>query len=398
MTVETSLVRTPARGPARRAFGRSSPLWRLDWVLLGAALALGGVGGLLTWSATTQRQEAVGADPNLYLKRHLLNLCIGLVLCVAMSVVDYRRLRGYAPFIYGAALLLLTTVMTPLASTVNGAHSWIVLGGGFSLQPSEFVKPALVIMLAALLAEARDTHTAATPTSRQMMAVLGLFAVPALVIIVSHELGTSLVLGAITAGLLFASGLPGRTLAVLAAVAAVAVAAVFSLHLLSTYQLNRFAAFADPRLDPSGIGYNTHQARIAIGSGGLLGQGLFQGFQTNGGFVPEQQTDFVFTVAGEELGFLGAGTLIALLGVVLWRALGIARRAGDMFATLLAIGIVCWLAFQSFENIGMTLGIMPVAGIPLPFVSYGGSSMFAVCIAVGMLQSIRIDSRRPRSG
>ncbi|GHF21245.1 rod shape-determining protein RodA [Streptomyces morookaense] len=387
-----------ARRPALRAFGRASPLWRLDWVLLGAVVTLGTIGGLLTWSATMHREDVTGTDPHTYLKRHLLNLLIGLVLCLALSIVDYRRLRGYAPVFYGAALLFLATVLTPLASTINGAHSWIVIGGGFSLQPSEFVKLALVVMLAALLAEAKDAREAAAPGPRHMLAALALFGVPALVIMASHELGTSLVLAAVTAGILFAAGVPARYLAALGGVAATVVAAVFSLHLLSAYQLNRFAAFADPGLDPGGVGYNTHQARIAIGAGGLVGQGLFHGNQTNGGFVPEQQTDFIFTVAGEELGFLGAGAIIALVGVVLWRALVIARRAGDMFAMLLAVGVVCWLAFQSFENIGMTLGIMPVAGIPLPFVSYGGSSMFAVCGAVGLLQSIRIDSRRPRSG
>ncbi|MFI9723224.1 rod shape-determining protein RodA [Streptomyces sp. NPDC052396] len=397
-TVGTSLVRSPIGRPALRALGRSSPLWRLDWVLLGAVVALGCIGGLLTWSATMHRQDITGGDPNGYLKRHMLNLLIGLVICAAVSIVDYRRLRGYAPFFYGASILFLATVLTPLASTINGAHSWIVLGGGFSLQPSEFVKLAVVVMLSALLAEARDARDATVPSTRQMFIALGLFGVPAVVIMASHELGTSLVLAAITAGLLFTAGIPGRQLAVLATVATVLVTAVFALHLLSPYQLNRFAAFADPQLDPSGVGYNTHQARIAIGSGGLLGQGLFHGYQTNGGFVPEQQTDFVFTVAGEELGFLGAGLVIALIGVVLWRGLSIARRAGDTFGMLLAIGVVCWLAFQSFENIGMTLGIMPVAGIPLPFVSYGGSSMFAVCGAMGILQSVRVDSRRPRSG
>ncbi|MGW2186061.1 rod shape-determining protein RodA [Streptomyces sp. NPDC001719] len=398
MTVNMSLAARPvSRSRRMRLWGHLSPLWRLDWIMLGAVVALGSTGALLAWSATRYRQEALGADPALYLERHLLNLALGLLLCAAVTAVDYRRSRGYAPVLYGAAVLFLFTVLTPLASTVNGAHSWIVLGGGFSLQPSEFVKPAVVVMLAALLTEAREARCGEVPRTRQVAASLGLVAVPAAVIMASHELGTSLVLVAITVGLLYASGVPGRILAVLGALAAAAATAVITLHLLSAYQLNRFAAFADPHLDPSGVGYNTQQARIAIGAGGLLGQGLFHGDQTNGGFVPEQQTDFIFTVAGEELGFLGAGAVIALLGVVLWRAMAIARRTEDMYATLLCVGIVCWLAFQSFENIGMTLGIMPVAGIPLPLVSYGGSSMFAVCLAVGLLQSVQLVTTRPRS-
>jgi rod shape determining protein RodA len=173
-------------------------------------------------------------------------------------------------------------------------------------------------------------------------------------------------------------------------VGAIGATAVVQLHILKQYQIARFAAFADPTLDPAGVGYNTAQARIAIGSGGLLGKGLFHGTQTTGQFVPEQQTDFVFTVAGEELGFVGCMVVIGLLGIILWRACRIARGASDLYSTILAAGVVTWFAFQGFENIGMTLGIMPVAGIPLPFVSYGGSSMFAIWIGIGLLQSVKM--------
>jgi rod shape determining protein RodA len=165
------------------------------------------------------------------------------------------------------------------------------------------------------------------------------------------------------------------------------------LHLLKQYQIDRFTAFTDPTKDAQGSGYNTHQARIAIGSGGLFGKGLFHGTQTNGQFVPEQETDFVFTVAGEELGLAGSGLIVLLLGFVLWRGLSIAARAEDSFGTLLAVGVVCWFGFQAFENIGMTVGIMPVTGLPLPFVSYGGSSMFANMLAVGLLQNVHMRSR-----
>jgi rod shape determining protein RodA len=196
-------------------------------------------------------------------------------------------------------------------------------------------------------------------------------------------------------GVLLASGASNRWIFGLLAVGVLGAISVWRLHILDQYQINRFAAFADPSLDPAGVGYNTNQARIAIGSGGLTGAGLFHGAQTTGQFVPEQQTDFVFTVAGEELGFVGAILIILLIGVVLWRACRIARETTELYGTIVAAGIVAWFAFQSFENIGMTLGIMPVAGIPLPFVSYGGSSMFAVWVAMGLLQSIRV--QRPVS-
>ena len=172
-----------------------------------------------------------------------------------------------------------------------------------------------------------------------------------------------------------------------------AVAAI-QLGVLKGYQLDRFGAFLDPTLDPRGAGYNTTQARIAIGNGGLFGQGLFHGSQTQSGFVPEQHTDFVFTVAGEELGLVGAGALIALFLVLLWRAVRIAAHADDMFGRLAGAGIVCWFGFQAFQNIGMCLGIMPVTGVPLPLVSYGGTSMFASLMAVGLLLNIHLRTER----
>jgi rod shape determining protein RodA len=194
---------------------------------------------------------------------------------------------------------------------------------------------------------------------------------------------------------LLSSGASNRWILGLLSTGVAGCVAVWQLGLLDDYQIARFAAFANPSLDPAGVGYNTNQARIAIGGGGLTGSGLFQGSQTTGQFVPEQQTDFIFTVAGEELGFLGAGLIIVLLGVVLWRACRIARETTELYGTVVAAGIIAWFAFQAFENIGMTLGIMPVTGLPLPFVSYGGTSMFAVWIAIGLLQSIRV--QRPVS-
>jgi rod shape determining protein RodA len=210
------------------------------------------------------------------------------------------------------------------------------------------------------------------------------------IVMLMPDLGSVMVMAVIVLGVLLASGASNRWVLGLIGAGVLGAVLVTTLGMLDEYQINRFAAFANPELDPAGVGYNTNQARIAIGSGGLTGAGLFQGSQTTGQFVPEQQTDFVFTVAGEELGFLGAGLILVLLGVVLWRACRIARETTELYGTVVAGGIIAWFAFQSFENIGMTLGIMPVAGLPLPFVSYGGSSMFAVWVAIGLLQSIRV--------
>jgi rod shape determining protein RodA len=222
-----------------------------------------------------------------------------------------------------------------------------------------------------------------------MLAIAGL---PAALILLQPDLGTMLVLTATVFGVLAVSGAPRRWLAGLGAVGVVAAAVAVTAGVLKDYQIDRFMAFTNPALDPRGAGYNVEQARIAVGNGGVFGQGLFHGSQTRAGFVPEQHTDFIFTVAGEELGLVGAGVLIALLAVIIWRSLVIATRCPDMFGRVAAAGIACWFGFQAFQNVGMCLGIMPVTGVPLPFVSYGGSSMFAGMLALGLLQNIHLRS------
>jgi rod shape determining protein RodA len=376
------------RGVVDRALDRESPLRRLDWVLMGSVVALLVIGTALVWSATRQRQLDAGLDPQSFLKKHLLNIAIGLVLAAVTTLLDYRMLRAYAPLIYIASILGLLAVLSPLGATINGAHSWIILPAGFSVQPSEFAKVAIVVGVAMLLSERQDTEDA--PRFGDIALALGFAAIPLALIMLQPDLGTAMVICFILLGMLAVAGAPASLLLGLVATAAVVGAIALKVGILSTYQVNRFAAFANPALDPRGVGYNTGQARIAIGQGGLTGQGLFRGTQTNGKFVPEQQTDFIFTVAGEELGLLGAGLIIALLGVVLWRTIRIARRADDQFGVLVATGIACWFTFQAFENIGMTLGIMPVTGLPLPFVSYGGSSMFANMMAIGLLQNVHL--------
>jgi rod shape determining protein RodA len=215
-------------------------------------------------------------------------------------------------------------------------------------------------------------------------------ALPMGLILLQPDLGTALVLCVIVLGIVAVSGAPARWVAGLVVAAAVTAAVAVQAGVLKGYQIARFTAFIDPAADPAGTGYSTQQARIAIGSGQVHGTGLFAGPQTQGHFVPEQQTDFIFTVAGEELGFIGAGLIVLLLGVVMWRAGHIAVRAQDMFGRLVATGVLCWFAFQVFENLGMTLGIMPVTGVPLPFVSYGGSAMFANLLAIGLLQNVHL--------
>ncbi|MFK0151830.1 rod shape-determining protein RodA [Streptomyces sp. NPDC090499] len=385
----------PARAGWTRIFARDSLTRRLDWPMLLAAVALSLLGSVLVYSATRNRTEINQGDQYYFLVRHLMNMGIGLALMIGTIWVGHRQLRNAVPILYGLSLAGILAVLTPLGATINGSRNWIVLGGGFSLQPAEFVKITIILGMAMILAARVDAGDKKYPDHRTVLQSLGLAAVPILVVLLMPDLGTVLVMVTIILGVLLASGASNRWVFGLLAAGVVGCVAIWQLHILDEYQIARFAAFANPSLDPAGVGYNTNQARIAIGSGGLTGAGLFHGSQTTGQFVPEQQTDFVFTVAGEELGFVGAGLIIVLLGVVLWRACRIARETTELYGTIVAAGIVAWFAFQAFENIGMTLGIMPVTGLPLPFVSYGGSSMFAVWVAVGLLQSIRV--QRPMS-
>lgn len=386
---------TPERGTWGKLMARDSIVRRLDWILLFAALALSAIGAVLVYSATRNRTELNQGDPYYFLIRHAMNTGIGLVLAVGTIWLGHRTLRGAVPVLYALSVVLVLAVLTPLGSTINGAHAWIVIGGGFSLQPSEFAKITIILGMAMLLAARVDAGDRVHPDHRTVVQALALATLPIAIVLLMPDLGSVMVMAVIVLGVLLASGASNRWVAGLIGAAVIGAVLIWQLGVLDQYQIDRFAAFANPALDPAGVGYNTNQARIAIGSGGLTGKGLFHGTQTTGQFVPEQQTDFVFTVAGEELGFLGAGLIIVLLGIVLWRACRIARDTTELYGTVVAAGIIAWFAFQAFENIGMTLGIMPVAGLPLPFVSYGGSSMFAVWIAVGLLQSIRV--QRPVS-
>lgn len=369
---------------------RPLAVWsQLDWWLVGAVVGLLTVGTVLVWSATSAREDLTGGDPTAYLTKHALNITLGGLLGGVLAVTDRRWIRLWAPVIYGASVVGLLLVFVPgIGATVNGSHSWLQVGG-LSLQPAELAKLGVIVGMALVLAERAEGGLRRGMRDSDLLPALAIAAVPALLVLGQPDLGTLLVFVAVVFGLLAMAGASKRWLVGMIAAGLTAVMAAIVTGVLEDYQLLRFQAFTNPDLDPRGAGYNTIQARIAIGNGGVFGQGLFDGSQTQSGFVPEQHTDFVFTVAGEELGLLGAALVIALLGVVLWRCLRIARDADDMFGRLAAVGIACWFGFQSFQNIGMCLGIMPVTGVPLPFVSYGGTAMFASLMAVGLVLSIR---------
>lgn len=372
--------------------GRRGVLRDLDWFLLAAAVGLTVYGCVLVWSASLADMAAPG-DPTSYLRKHLINVAVALVLAVVATRVDYRWLRAYSPVIWGVSVVTLLLPFVPgIGTRIAGARAWISLPGGFTFQPSEVAKIAVILMVAVLLSERRDVED--EPRTRDIWLALGAAGLPMLIILVQNDTGTILIMGAISLSMIAVSGAPTRWLLSLIGGGILAILLAIQLGLLQQYQVQRLTSFINPSADVGSAAYNATQARIAIGGGGLLGYGLFHGPQTQGRFVPVNESDFVFTVAGEELGFIGALVLILLLAVVLWRAILIAYRADDMFGRLVATGIAAWLAFQMFENIGMTMGIMPITGIPLPFVSAGGTSMMATWIAVGLLENVRLHAAR----
>jgi rod shape determining protein RodA len=385
----TLTVSTPLRTVAS-----TRRLRRYDWLMLVTALLLCLVGALLVWSATRTRLQLVGANPQTYLAKHLLNTALGAVLLLLTARVDARLFRLIGPLLYLASLVGLLAVFA-IGSTINGAHAWIVIGGGFEIQPAEFAKLGVISALAVLFAQRASIRPGRPPSVRDLALAGAVLLPPLALIMLQPDLGSALVVAAAALGVLIAAGVRPTWIAGLLLLAGLGAVLAIKAGVLAEYQLARFAAFAHPGRDPQGVAYNITQAHIAIAHGGLFGQGLFHGAQTRGAFVPEQQTDFVFSVAGAELGFLGSAAIIAGIGVLLWRGLRIAAAASGA-ARLVAAGIVCWIGFQTFQNVGMNLGLTPVTGLPLPFVSYGGSSMFAMGIALGLLQAIHRQSLGPR--
>ncbi|MFC5729606.1 MULTISPECIES: rod shape-determining protein RodA [Nocardioides] len=391
MSNRIQATRATAARPQRAASSRRVSLMRwsdIDRPLLVAVVALSVIGCSLIWSATLERDDLTGGDPRAFLFKQVVNVVLGLGLMAIVVMTDHRWVRILAPVAYLLAVTGLVLVLV-MGSTINGSRSWLIIGG-MSFQPSELAKLAVVVGMALVVAERSEGRWRDRVGTVDVLLMLAVAGVPAALILTQPDLGTMLVLTATVFGVIAASGVHRRWLAALAAGGVAAAAGAVASGMLEQYQILRFLAFTDPGLDPRGAGYNVEQARIAVGNGGLFGQGLFGGSQTQSGFVPEQHTDFVFTVAGEELGLVGATLIVALLGVVLWRALRIAVRTDDVFGRIAAAGIACWFGFQAFQNIGMCLGIMPVTGVPLPFVSYGGSSMFASMLAVGLLQNIHL--------
>jgi rod shape determining protein RodA len=359
----------------------ASPLRHFDWILVGAALGITALGLVMIYSTTHLR---IPGDPYYFVKRQAMFAGIGIVAMVGVLAIDYRRLREYAMVFYGVTVFLLLAVLAPVGSNIKGHQAWFQLPGGFTVQPSELAKFGIIVALAGYC-----NHYRGELDAWRLTTIVVLAAVPIGLVLLQPDLGTVMVLGVIIVGLLAVAGVTGKQLIVLGLLAATGIYAVVGLGLLKQYQIDRLTNFVDPESGTSqGSAYNQEQSQQTIAHGRLTGEGLDHGSQTQGGFVPEQHTDFIFTSVGEELGFVGAAVLLLLFAIVMWRTWRTARLSRDFFGVLLCVGVLAMLAFQMFENMGMTMGIMPITGIPLPFMSYGGSSLITTLACVGLVANV----------
>lgn len=355
-----------------------------DWILVFATIALVAIGSIIIGSATHVNQDGLQWDD--LVSKQILFFVINAVIVVAMQWFDYRRLEKWGKPIYGITLVLLIAVMV-VGTSALGAQRWIQIGP-ITIQPSEFTKLMMIISLAMMVA----TRINKLNTFKEILPVLIFIGIPTLLVFKQPDLGTSLVYLAILAGMLFVGGIRMRLVQIFFGTAVVL--APLSWFVLQEYQKKRILVFLNPNIDPFGAGYHIIQSKIAIGSGLLIGKGLFQGTQSQLNFLPENHTDFIFSVIGEELGFVGCIVVLILLLVIIYRTMVIAKRCNDPFGMLVATGIGSMLTFEVLVNVGMTTGIMPVTGIPLPFLSYGVSALTTNMISIGLLLNIHMRQKK----
>ncbi|MBT96201.1 MAG: rod shape-determining protein RodA [Acidimicrobiaceae bacterium] len=359
-----------------------SPWLHVDIALVLSTISLSVIGAFMVYSATR------GNDPEIYdksyLNRQLLFLGVGVVVMAVVAYFPYRRIRDWVPAFFWAGMFLLLLVLTPLGVERNGTKAWFEFGS-FQLQPSELCKIAYIFMLANYLERFNGRLNI-----RQLGNALLLAVMPIGLILLETDVGTALVFIAITMGMLLIAGAQTKHIFILTVVGVLLAALVWSSGALQDYQQDRLTSFIDPVSSQTEAAYQQTQAQIAIGSGGLSGQGFGQGQQTRGEFVPEQHTDFIFSVIGEEFGFLGSVVVLALFAIVMWRCMRTARKSPDLLGTLISCGVMTLFAFQMFQSVGMTLGIMPITGIPIPFVSYGGSSAISCFVGTGLVLNVHM--------
>jgi len=363
-------------------------LKNLDYILIIDILVILGMSLLVLSSATAN----ITSDPLYFVKKHLISIILGIACAVFILFFDYAKVVRFNNYIY-AVLIFLLILVEVKGITSHGAQQWINLGP-FNFQPSEFGKIMMIVCFASYLVKRQGE----LKTFKDLIPSFLYFSVPFLLIVAQPDLGTALVFVVILFGMLFLAGANPRLLAGIVFTGAAVVALALVLHFsplnfplpLEEHQLNRLIAFVDPYKDPHGAGWNIIQSLVAIGSGGLFGKGLYNGTQVQLNFLPEHHTDFIFSVVGEELGFVGAAFLLLLYYILIARTIRTAFRSRDLLGRLLVGGIFCMWLFHIFENIGMTIGVMPITGIPLPFMSHGGTAMITNLIAVGIILNVQL--------
>jgi rod shape determining protein RodA len=357
--------------------------------LLVIVVALITYGSVAVQSATSGMAGGAGL-----FKRHLLGVAIGLVAMLVAWAIDYRKFKSWLPALFTLDVLLVISPRIPgLGDTAKGATSWLQVAGVRLFQPSEPAKLVTILIMAIVISR----YDGVVERPRDVAKILAFLAVPLVLIMLQPDLGTGLVFVAITMGMLLIGGMRARWFLVFGIIGVLVVGVVLQGHLLQKYQEDRLLVFVDPARDPQGAGYNLEQSKIAIGSGELTGKGLGSGTQSNLNFLPERHTDFIFSVIGEELGFFGGVLLLGLYLALLITALEIAASSKDLLGSLIAAGLISMWAFQILENIGMTVGLMPITGIPLPFMSFGSSFMVTNLAGTGMLLSVWARRRTPES-
>lgn len=358
-----------------------------DLVLLIATLLVSVVGVVMVYTATRGSLLAQGEDPKTFLKKQGLFVVLGVITMVVVALIDYRRLEQLATALYWLIVLALLGVFA-VGSSAQGAARWFSLGP-LQLQPSEFAVLALILAVASYCARREEDGLAWSDVFRLLI----MAGIPIVLVLLQPDLGTAMIMVIVLLVMLAVAGLPIRILVLLLVGTALLALVAVETGLLHHYQIARLTTFLNPNSHSSNpyvqsAIYNTQQAKNAIGSGGLLGSGIGHGVETNLGYVPEQQTDFIFTAVAEQLGFVGSVGVLALLGIIAWRVLHAAVVSRDTFGRLICAGLFAFIAFSVFQNAGMTMGIMPITGIPLPFVSYGGTAVLVFFAAVGLALSV----------
>jgi rod shape determining protein RodA len=364
----------------------ADPVGHVDWGLLVTVVALGGFGLVAIYTARFTSITLAGEDPMYFVKRQALALALGTVAMATVMLIDYRRLRDFALFFYVGTSVMLAGLLA-VGQIRNGTQAWFQVGP-FQLQPSELAKVTLIFLLAAFLANERNPGV---PFQR-FVGSLVILAIPAGLVMLQPDLGTASVLVACTMGVLLVAGASWKHIALVTLLAVISVGVVYGTGIMDRYQYDRIAAFIDqkPNENNKDIIFQVRNSKAAISQGGITGEGYLKGTMTNGGYVPENHTDFVFSAIGEQFGLVGAGLLLVLYGFLALRIWRIAQMSKDVFGTLICAGALTLLVWHVFENVGMNMGIMPVTGIPLPMISYGGSATVAFLVLMGLVESVHM--------